>query len=225
MLLKIMTIITTLLSLFISLLSLNAAQEDDVYAKCLKKEKNNLSRSYYDKENKILCLKGAIDDSAIYAFEDNFEKLPIVKVLLNSGGGTLRGGQLIAELIRERNIVTEVQNKAKCMSNCMLVFSAGLSRRAGLNSTLGIHYVYQVSNYLRKIKKIRINLDLTKDYLLGIDQYSSSLISTHYYEWARKKVLMPRSETITLLSMKILRREVFGHPLLKSSMILVLSLT
>ena len=179
-----------LVATLLSIITLNvfaSPKLEDVYKKCLKKEESRFSKSFYDKERKILCLKGTIDDTTIYSFYDGFSQYEVERVILNSGGGLLRGGQEVAKYIRDNKIDTEVPNKSKCLSNCALVFAAGIRRYASSQSRIGVHYVYKITPELTKKKKIKVDLRLTDDYLFAIDNYSSSNISSLYYDWSRSQ--------------------------------------
>jgi ATP-dependent protease ClpP protease subunit len=146
---------------------------------CLSSSK--IQNAKYFKDHKLLCLNGHIDSTTLYAFEKDFLPLDIQTVVLNSTGGTFYGGKEVSKLIRDRNITTVVPQGAKCMSNCVWVFSAGAQRVAGQNVRIGIHYVYRVINVQGKVA---IDLDLTEQYLSGIDEYSAAQISTLYLQWS-----------------------------------------
>lgn len=160
------------------------ASGDNLPKNCLSSPQ--IQSAKYFKDQKTLCLNGSIDSSTLYAFERDFLPLDVETVVLNSTGGTFFGGKEVSKLINERNITTVVPNGAKCMSNCVWVFSAGKERYAGRKSKIGIHYVYRI---LAIKGKVAVDLELTDQYLLGIDDYSATQTSSHYLHWSKEQGL------------------------------------
>lgn len=124
---------------------------------------------YYDEITHVLCLAGPLTYDFMYAFEKDMIPIPISLVVLNSGGGTERGGIMIARLIKERGIPTFVPPGAVCKSNCVMVFSAGSERYASIESELSVHFVWRPHNptnwedeQIFSIEMIQLLLDRTR---------------------------------------------------------------
>jgi hypothetical protein len=66
-------------------------------------------------------------------------------VVLHSPGGSLEDALAIGRLIRARKFSTEVQGGHYCASACPLVFAAGIERKAGAKSGIGVHRVVVVA--------------------------------------------------------------------------------
>jgi hypothetical protein len=91
-----------------------------------------------------LHLTGRIDSKDAAAFADAVGKLiaagkRVDVVSLNSIGGQLGEGALIAGTIRARRLATRVENGAVCASTCFLAFAAGEPRTAHPNAYIGVH--------------------------------------------------------------------------------------
>lgn len=72
--------------------------------------------------------EGAVTEDLYYELRDYH---PGIKHLeLNSYGGLVEAGYKIAELVREKNMTTNVRQNAKCASACTLIFQAGVKRSA-----------------------------------------------------------------------------------------------
>jgi hypothetical protein len=72
--------------------------------------------------------EGAVTEEMYYELRDYHPE--IKRLELNSYGGLALPAYKIAELIRQRGILTNVRNGAKCASACTLIFQAGVERSA-----------------------------------------------------------------------------------------------
>ena len=91
-----------------------------------------------------LHLVGRIDskDAASFAaavnkFSGAGKRIDVVS--LNSSGGQLGEGALIAGVIKALRLATRVEDGAVCASACFLLFAAGEPRTAHPNSFIGVH--------------------------------------------------------------------------------------
>jgi hypothetical protein len=92
----------------------------------------------------ILHLTGRIDSKDAALFDAAVGKLTaagkrVDVISLNSTGGQLGEGALIAEAIKARGLATRVEAGAVCASACFLVFAAGDPRTAHPNAFIGVH--------------------------------------------------------------------------------------
>ena len=92
----------------------------------------------------ILHLTGRIDSKDAALFAAAVGKLSaagkrIDVVSLNSIGGQLGEGALIAEVIKASQLATRVEDGALCASACFLAFAAGEPRTAHPNAYIGVH--------------------------------------------------------------------------------------
>ena len=92
----------------------------------------------------VLHLTGRIDSRDAALFDAAVGKLTaagkrIDVVSLNSTGGQLGEGALIAAVIKASQLATRVEDGALCASACFLAFAAGEPRTAHPNAYIGIH--------------------------------------------------------------------------------------
>src|SRR4030095_7492157 len=92
----------------------------------------------------VLHLAGRIDSKDAAAFADAVDKLiaagkRVDVVSLNSTGGQLGEGALIAAAIKASRLATRVEDGAVCASACFLAFAAGEPRTAHPNAYIGVH--------------------------------------------------------------------------------------
>ena len=92
----------------------------------------------------VLHLTGRIDSKDAAVFVAEVGKLTgagkrIDVVSLNSTGGQLGEGALIAAAIKTSRLATRVEDGALCASACFLAFAAGEPRTAHPNAYIGIH--------------------------------------------------------------------------------------
>jgi hypothetical protein len=88
----------------------------------------------------IIVLNGPIDDRSGLEFRRVLTAAPAAKVvMLNSPGGSVQMGLLIAEEIHERRLSTFIPEEFECSSACSWVFFAGASRVA--LGRLGVHQI------------------------------------------------------------------------------------
>jgi hypothetical protein len=92
----------------------------------------------------VLHLTGRIDSKDAASFAAAVDKLTaagkrIDVVSLNSTGGQLGEGALIASVIKTSRLATRIENGALCASACFLAFAAGEPRTAHPNAYIGVH--------------------------------------------------------------------------------------
>ena len=90
----------------------------------------------------VILLNGVIDTGAALNFRRVLQAAPNAKlVILNSPGGAVDIGLLIADDIQQRKLATYIPKYGKCYSACSYVFLAGNERK--VDGALGVH---QISN-------------------------------------------------------------------------------
>ena len=89
-------------------------------------------------DGRSILLFGGINDGAADRLERELQvNSGITTVVLDSEGGWVREGNLIANVIRKRQLNTYVERT--CASACVLAFLAGKERAAAPNAKLGFH--------------------------------------------------------------------------------------
>ena len=89
-------------------------------------------------DGKSILIAGGINDGTAERLLKALEIAPFVTtVVLDSTGGWVRQGNMIAKVISDRNLNTYVENE--CTSACTIAFLAGKERGAGPNSKIGFH--------------------------------------------------------------------------------------
>lgn len=89
-------------------------------------------------DGKSILLKGGINDGAAEQLAEALSRAPgVTTVALSSGGGWLREGRRLAEVIRARGLHTYVE--AYCASACTIAFLAGKERAAAPTARIGFH--------------------------------------------------------------------------------------
>lgn len=88
----------------------------------------------------VLLLNGPIDIRTPLAFRRALAANPAVKaIVLNSEGGSVQSGLLVAEEVFERKLSTLIFPSGQCLSACSFIYFAGWSR---LNEgALGVHQI------------------------------------------------------------------------------------
>lgn len=93
-----------------------------------------------DGPESAIVLNGEIDLSAALNFRRALAAAPGARVLvLNSPGGLVQTGLLIADDVHARGIATYIPADASCYSACAFIFLAGRERRA--DGALGVHQI------------------------------------------------------------------------------------
>jgi hypothetical protein len=91
-------------------------------------------------DGKSLEVTGGMNDGAAAAVTEALVRAPGVRtVSLDSGGGWIREGRLLAEVISQHGLSTTVERE--CSSACTLAFLAGKERTLGPGALLGFHQV------------------------------------------------------------------------------------
>lgn len=85
-------------------------------------------------------LNGEIDAGSALAFRRALTAAPNAKlIVLNSNGGLVQMGLLIADDVFQRKMATLIPAGSKCFSACSFIFLAGSERRA--DGQLGVHQI------------------------------------------------------------------------------------
>jgi hypothetical protein len=88
----------------------------------------------------VIALKGEIDINSALNFRRALQAAPNAKLLtLNSPGGNVQMGLLIADDIHQRKLATYIPQGSKCYSACSYVFLAGHERK--VDGELGVHQI------------------------------------------------------------------------------------
>ena len=89
-------------------------------------------------DGKSLLLKGGINDGTAESLSKALELAPsVTTVVLQSTGGWIRQGNMIAKVISERGLSTYVEQE--CSSACTIAFLAGKERAGEPNARIGFH--------------------------------------------------------------------------------------
>jgi hypothetical protein len=86
---------------------------------------------------RIVSRDAALFDAAVGKLTAAGKRIAVVS--LNSTGGQLGEGALIAGVIKALRLATRVEDGAMCASACFLLFAAGEPRTAHPNSFIGVH--------------------------------------------------------------------------------------
>ncbi|WP_244448097.1 PAN domain-containing protein [Neorhizobium vignae] len=93
-----------------------------------------------DAKPDVIALNGEIDVNSGLAFRRSLQAAPNAKlVTLNSPGGNVQMGLLIADDIHQRKLATYIPKDSKCFSACSFVFLAGSERK--VDGALGVHQI------------------------------------------------------------------------------------
>ncbi len=94
---------------------------------------------------RTITLNGEIGDTAVLDFRRAQAAFPQARVLLlNSLGGLVANGLLIADLAHERGFETRIPRGSRCYSACAFIFFAGMPRQA--DGLLGVHQIAGTAN-------------------------------------------------------------------------------
>jgi hypothetical protein len=94
-----------------------------------------------DSTDRAIILAGEIETGAMLEFRRALKARPTADIIvLDSIGGSVNEGLLLAHEVAERGLATYVPYNATCMSACAYVFFAGKSRAA--DGPLGVHQIY-----------------------------------------------------------------------------------
>jgi hypothetical protein len=89
-------------------------------------------------DGKSVVFEGGINDGAAEALTRALDMAPAVNtVVFNSMGGWVREGNLVANIISQRDLSTYVEGE--CTSACTIAFLAGRDRVVGPNAHVGFH--------------------------------------------------------------------------------------
>jgi hypothetical protein len=89
-------------------------------------------------DGKSLLLKGGINDGTAESLSKTLDLAPsVTTIVLQSTGGWVRQGNMIAEVIGERGLNTYVEHE--CSSACTIAFLAGRERAGEPDARIGFH--------------------------------------------------------------------------------------
>lgn len=92
----------------------------------------------------VIALDGEIDVNSGLNFRRALQAAPNAKlVTLNSPGGSVQMGLLIADDVQQHKLSTYIAKESKCFSACSFVFLAGDERK--VDGALGVHQISQDS--------------------------------------------------------------------------------
>ena len=95
----------------------------------------------------VIILNGEIDVSSALNFRRVLDAAPNAKVVaLNSPGGNVQMGLLIADDIHQRKLTTYIPKGSGCYSACAYIFLAGVARE--VEGELGVHQISSQSSDL-----------------------------------------------------------------------------
>jgi len=96
--------------------------------------------TYLPEIPRALVVDGSLDLRSPLAFRRALQAHPEAEtIILQSNGGSVQAGLLIAEEIHERKLKTLIPEKSLCASACSFVFFAGVGRLA--QGQLGVHQI------------------------------------------------------------------------------------
>lgn len=88
----------------------------------------------------LISLNGLIDAGSALNFRRALQAAPNAKLItLNSPGGNVQMGLLIADDIHQRKLATYIPKESKCYSACSFAFLAGNERK--VDGELGVHQI------------------------------------------------------------------------------------
>lgn len=89
-------------------------------------------------DGRSVLLSGGINDGSAELLDNALQLAPTVStVVLSSGGGWIREGLMLADVIRKRGLSTYVEGS--CESACTIAFLAGSTRAADPSARIGFH--------------------------------------------------------------------------------------
>lgn len=93
-----------------------------------------------DAKPDVITMNGMIDVGSALNFRRALQAAPNAKLItLNSPGGNVQMGLLIADDIHQRKLATYIPKDSKCYSACSFVFLAGNERK--VDGELGVHQI------------------------------------------------------------------------------------
>lgn len=93
-----------------------------------------------DTKPDVIAMDGEIDVGSALNFRRALHAAPSAKlIILNSPGGTVQMGLLMADDIHERKLATFIPKDSACLSACAYMFLAGVERR--VDGKLGVHQI------------------------------------------------------------------------------------
>ena len=115
----------------------------------------------------VIVLNGELDDRSALEFRRALAAAPDTQIVaLNSPGGSVQMGLLIAEEIHERHLSTIIPDGFVCASACSWVFFAGSGRL--VEGKLGVH---QISGAVEDNANTQLNLS---DVVEALNRYGTS---------------------------------------------------
>ncbi len=92
----------------------------------------------------VIAMDGLVEQGTALDFRRALRAAPNAKLItLNSVGGSVQAGLLIADDINQRDIATYIPKTSKCYSACSFIFLAGKERK--VDGALGVHQISSAS--------------------------------------------------------------------------------
>ncbi|WP_433760909.1 PAN domain-containing protein [Brucella anthropi] len=93
-----------------------------------------------DAKPDVIAMNGLVEQGTALDFRRALRAAPQAKLItLNSGGGNVQAGLLIADDINQRGLTTYIPKTSKCYSACSYIFLAGKERK--VDGALGVHQI------------------------------------------------------------------------------------
>lgn len=93
-----------------------------------------------DTKPDVIKMSGIVASGAALDFRRALRAAPDAKlIILNSDGGNVQAGLLIADDIQQRALATYIPKESKCYSACSYIFLSGKERKA--DGELGVHQI------------------------------------------------------------------------------------
>ncbi len=93
-----------------------------------------------DTKPDVIAMSGEIDVGSALNFRRALQAAPDAKLItLNSPGGAVQMGLLIADDIHQRKLATYIPKDSECLSACAYMFLAGVERK--VDGKLGVHQI------------------------------------------------------------------------------------
>lgn len=93
-----------------------------------------------DAKPDVIAMNGLVEQGTALDFRRALRAAPQAKLItLNSGGGNVQAGLLIADDINQQGLTTYIPKTSKCYSACSYIFLAGKERK--VDGALGVHQI------------------------------------------------------------------------------------
>jgi hypothetical protein len=104
----------------------------------------NIELKRLDAGNAVILIAGDLELGDIEQFHNKVANISKATVAFQSDGGSLLAGIRIGTLIRSKNYVTIVPDRAQCASACAVAWLGGVQRFMGTGARVGFHAAYVI---------------------------------------------------------------------------------